>query len=265
MQPAQFWATLGRHGARLYGGGSGFVGWASDRSFANLTGEPNLDLNIACLYGEATEADAESLLAIIDRVNAPTVVPVSPTVAPTVGRCLKAAGFVAVEATEAAMWRPPVPVQVKGASSFTVRRAESATDLAAAGRVLADAHGTAPDVIERVFGLDELQAGTISCWIAWDGDEPASTAWLTVGDGFVGVWEMMTSPRYRRRGAARAALTTGLAALAAETPEGAFLWASPDGRPLYVGLGFEVVEETTAWVRGGTAEELALIGAVLPS
>ncbi len=264
MESARFWATLGRHGARLYSGGSGFVGWASDRSFANLTGEPNLDLNIACLYGAATEADAEALLAVIDSVDAPTVVPVSPTVAPGVSRCLVAAGFIAMEATEAAMWRPPVPVTVNEAGPFTVRRAESPNDLAAAGRVLADAHGTASDVIERVFGLDELRAGTISCWIAWDGEEAASTAWLTVGDGLVGVWEMMTSPRHRRRGAARAALTTGLAALAADIPDGAILWASPDGRPLYLGLGFEVVEEVTAWVRGGTAEELALIGAVLP-
>src|SRR5262245_30421976 len=51
---------------------------------------------------------------------------------------------------EALMWRPSASVQVK-ASVFDVRRAVDASDLNAAGRVLADGHGFPPDIVERVF------------------------------------------------------------------------------------------------------------------
>jgi GNAT superfamily N-acetyltransferase len=86
---------------------------------------------------------------------------------------------------------------------------------------------------------------------------------LTWDEGLVGVWEMMTSPGHRRRGAGRAVLAAALAATAALGPSGTLLWASPMGRPLYEALGFEVFDEVVPWVRGGTAEELALIGAAV--
>ena len=71
----------------------------------------------------------------------------------------------------------------------------------------------------------------------------------------------MTSPRHRRRGAARAVLTTALASHAAEGELGTFLWASPMGRPLYESLGFVPFDDVIPWIRGGTEEELAMIGA----
>jgi GNAT superfamily N-acetyltransferase len=144
---------------------------------------------------------------------------------------------------------------------FSVRKAAEPPDLAAASHVIATAHGTAVDLVERVFGLAEWRAGTIECWLAWDGDDAASVGWLTFGDDLVGVWEMMTSPGHRRRGAARAALSAGLAASRGRAPGGAFLWASPMGAPLYRALGFQTVEPVVPYVRGGTPEELALIGA----
>ena len=78
---------------------------------------------------------------------------------------------------------------------------------------------------------------------------------------FLGVWEMMTSPRHRRRGAARAALSAGLAASRGRATGGAFLWASPMGAPLSEAIDFETVEPVVPYVRGGTPEELALIEA----
>jgi GNAT superfamily N-acetyltransferase len=112
-----------------------------------------------------------------------------------------------------------------------------------------------------VFNLDAVAAGTVICWVAWDGDEAAATGWVTTGEGFLGVWEMTTSPRHRRRGAARAVLTTALAAHASEAEAGSILWASPMGRPLYESLGFVTFDDVVPWVRGGTEEELAMIGA----
>ncbi len=263
MNGSQLWTILGRHGARLYAGAPAFVGWSSERAFANLTGEPYLDLNIACLHGQATADDAGALLEVVDAAAAPAVIPVSPTVDPGVAGRLAAAGFVALP-TEATMWRPPGPIEPRP-GTFDVRRVDDESDRAAAGRVIAEAHGVAFDVIDRVIDVDAWHAGVVGCWIAWDGDEPTAAVWLTTGDRTVGVWEVMTSPRHRRRGAARAVLTTALDAFSSSAPDGAALWATPMGRPLYATLGFEVVEEVTPWVRGGTAEELAMIGATLPS
>ena len=78
---------------------------------------------------------------------------------------------------------------------------------------------------------------------------------------FLGVWEMTTSPRHRRRGAARVALSAGLAASRGRATGGAFLWASPMGAPLSEAIDFETVEPVVPYVRGGTPEELALIEA----
>jgi GNAT superfamily N-acetyltransferase len=259
MDSTTFWQAFAAHSARLYGGTPGFVGWRTERAFANLTGEPNLDLNLCGLHSGATAADAEGLVAVVDAAGCPAVVPVSPTVDGTARDLLAAAGFAPLE-EEQVMWRPGRTMQ-PAPGPFSVRKAAEASDLAAASQVIAEAHGTAVDLVERVFGLAEWRAGTIECWLAWDGDDAASVGWLTFGDGLVGVWEMMTSPRHRRRGAARAALSAGLAASRARAPGGAFLWASPMGGPLYEALGFQTVEPVVPYVRGGTPEELALIGA----
>jgi len=148
-------------------------------------------------------------------------------------------------------------------SPFTVHRAATAGDLADADRILAEAHGTSPGTVDRVFNLDGWRSGRLGCWVAREGADPASSVWLTWEGGLVGVWEMMTSPRHRRRGAGRAVLTAALIDTAGLGPRGTLLWASPMGRPLYEALGFEVFDEVIPWVRGGTAAELALIGAAV--
>ena len=259
MDPTTFWRAFASHSARLYGGAPGFVGWRTERAFANLTGEPNLDLNLCGLHSGATSADASGLVAVIDAAGCPAVVPVSPTVQSAARLVLASAGFEPL-GEERVMWRPGRTIQA-APGPFSVRKASEVSDLAAASRVIADAHGTAADLVERVFGLAEWRAGSIECWLAIDGDDAASVAWLTFGEGLVGVWEMMTSPRHRRRGVARAALSGGLAASRGRAPGGAFLWASPMGAPLYGALGFQTVEPVVPYVRGGTLEELALIGA----
>ena len=259
MDPTTFWHAFAAHSARLFDGAPGFVGWRTEHAFANLTGEPNLDLNLCGLHGEATEADAAGLVAVVDAAGCPAVVPVSPTVGAEARAVLVAAGFFPL-GEERVLWRPGRTIRA-APGPFTVRKAADEGDLAAASRVIADAHGTALDLVERVFGLAEWREGSIECWLAFDGDDAASVAWLTFGDGLVGVWEMMTSPRHRRRGAARAALSGGLAGSHGRAGGGAFLWASPMGAPLYEAIGFQTVEPVVPFVRGATLEELALIGA----
>jgi GNAT superfamily N-acetyltransferase len=259
MDPTTFWRAFASHSARLYGGAAGFVGWRTEHAFANLTSEPNLDLNLCGLHGAATSEDASGLVAVIDAAGCPAVIPVTPGAHRAVRDVLRGAEFTPL-AEERVMWRPGRVIQA-APGPFEVRRALDDADLATASSVIAAAHGTAEDLVQRVFGLEAWRNGTIECWLAFDEGDAASVAWLTFGDGLVGVWEMMTSPRHRRRGAARAVLSAGLAAARNHAREGAFLWASPMGAPLYEALGFETVERVVPYVRGGTPEELALIGA----
>jgi len=91
------------------------------------------------------------------------------------------------------------------------------------------------------------------------GEEPISVAWVTPGPR-IGVWEMMTPARHRRKGAARAALTGALDAVWGDATEGAFLWSPPAGRPFYESVGFAPVDEAVSWTLGAEPEFLAAIG-----
>ena len=137
---------------------------------------------------------------------------------------------------------------------------------AAASRVLgydllaicAEGHAIDDQILARVLARDPSRDDDVSTWIAWEGDEPISVVWLTHGDG-IGVWEMMTPPAHRQRGAARAVLTAALAQSWQPSVTGAFLWATPAGRPLYESLAFRALDEPTIWVTpGGEAGNLAV-------
>ena len=100
--------------------------------------------------------------------------------------------------------------------------------------------------------------------LALDGNEPVSCAFVTVIGRTLGLFDMMTPPRHRRRGAARALLGTALSSAAAELEggiDGILFWASPAGRPLYESLGFSIADPVTAWTLGASAEDLAAVGA----
>lgn len=256
---SDLWGIYGRHGMQLYGGSDTFVGWASRRAFALLTGEPILDLNLCSLQAGATEAEADELIEVIDSVGERAVVAVSVAALAEADDRLRGAGFEPL-GREVAMWHPQGAITVQP-GPFAVRRAVDRHDLTASIRLIAEGRNIDPAVSQRVFNLEAWRAGSIGCWVAWDGRDAAATMWLTALEGYVGVWEMVTSLRHRRRGAARAALTTGVGDFAREGSLGTILWSTPSGRPLYASLGFEVFDTLTPWVRGGSEDELALIGA----
>jgi hypothetical protein len=130
MDVTRRWSVLGRHGLPLYRGAPGLVGWASEHAFAILTGEPNLDLKYLRLFGDPTVADLGTLLAVVDRVAAPTVIATSVSADPTARKRLRATEFEPL-GPEAVMWRAPMPVEaIPG--PFGVRRATDERDIAAA-------------------------------------------------------------------------------------------------------------------------------------
>jgi hypothetical protein len=251
------WEMFGEHLALLFAGAPKLKTARGRSWLAVLTGEQHPDLNQGVLQANASASDAEDLLAVIADAEVPVVVSVASEVDETAIRPLVGAGLVTAPLAEPLMWCPD---RVSASQlSFAVRRAESEADLQTACALCAEGHAIDLAVVSRVLGRDPGQRGQVSTWIAWDESEPVSVVWLTHGDP-IGVWEMMTPPRHRRRGAARATLTAALAESWTTSTEGAFLWASPAGRPQYESLGFVAVDEPTVWFSPGQDEAAAAIG-----
>ena len=144
-------------------------------------------------------------------------------------------------------------------NGLRVEQVRSGTDREKAIAIIADAHAMAPDVARRALAQLPDPGDRVSAWLAFDGDEAISVAWVTPGPR-IGVWEMMTPARHRRRGGARAALTSALDGSGATATEGAFLWSTPAGRPFYESVGFAAVDEAVSFTLGADPEFLAAIG-----
>ena len=261
MSAPDLWRTFGRHAATMFRAGPAPLVSQRPDSFVVISGAPHVDLNQGALFAAAGAADAEAIAAATEAAGVPCLVAVSASLehpAPVVAG-LKAAGFVPTGIPEALFHAAdPPPLHP---AAFEIRRAETSADRAALPRVYAQTHGYEPatlDLYER--SLD--QAEHLEAWLAWDGDDPAAAVFLTHADGSLGVFDMVTVPRHRRRGAGRQMLSTALEAAWRRTgAREIVLWSSPAGRPLYESMGFRVGDDVDAWTRGATAEDLAAVGA----
>lgn len=143
--------------------------------------------------------------------------------------------------------------------SFRVTHVTTEAGLETALSVCASGHSIDQVLLSRLLMRDASQDDGVSTWVAWDGDEAVSVVWLTHGER-IGVWEMMTPPEHRRRGAGRTVLSAALADSWSPSTQGAFLWASPAGRPPYESLGFRALDEPLVWVSEGWADANAAVG-----
>ncbi|MEO7664315.1 MAG: GNAT family N-acetyltransferase, partial [Candidatus Limnocylindrales bacterium] len=168
-------------------------------------------------------------------------------------------GFVAANPLEALFVAGAPPRVVEG---FPVRRATPA-DLPAVRELFHLGHGYGAATVDALFG-SRLAADDVGCWIAWDGDAPMSLAFITRIGRSLGLWDMLTAPAHRRRGAGRAVLTAALAGAAAwraKPIDTIVFWSSPAGRPLYKSLGFTIADEVLAMTIDAAPEDLAAVGA----
>lgn len=255
MAPTDLWPTFIEHSARIHGGTGGVQvisgpGWA-----AMITGHDHCDLNQGLLLDGADADSARRLITVFADAGVPAIVSVAGSVPADCTRLLAEAGFEPA-GTEPLMWLSDRPERL-ATNHLDVREVTDAAGRDAAIGIIVAAHG----VEQAGSALPPLPApaGDVRAWIAWIGDAPASVVWLTLGER-IGVWEMMTSPEHRRKGAARCALHHALWQTWNEHTEGAFLWSTPAGRPLYEAVGFEVVAEPTVWALGAPDALLTAIG-----
>jgi GNAT superfamily N-acetyltransferase len=257
MDAAALWRTFAAHAALVMSGGRAPVRAHGPGWFAVLTGEDHPELNECALTAEATAAGARALVDVVAAAGVPALLSVASAAGAEVEAPLAAAGFVRGPAPEPLMWCPRRPGLRTG--GLEVHRVRTAGDRDRAIALIADAHAMDAAAAGRALAPRPDPAGRVAAWIAVDGGEPLSVVWTTAGSR-IGVWEMMTPARHRRRGAGRAVLTHALAQLWGPGTEGAFLWSTPAGRPFYEKVGFTAVDEAASWTLGAGPAVLAAIG-----
>jgi GNAT superfamily N-acetyltransferase len=257
MDAATLWATFAEHAALVMSGGRAPSRGSGEGWFAVVTGEAHPDLNECALTSRATAADARALVSFIAEADVPALVSVSSGAGPEVTHPLAAAGFERAALSEPLMWCPRRPQ--RSASGLRTRQVRSAADRERAIAIIADAHAVGHEVARRALAPLPDPDDRVMAWLAFQGDEAISVVWVTPGPR-IGVWEMMTPARHRRKGAASAALTGALEAVWDSATEGAYLWSTPAGRPLYESLGFAAADEAVSWTIGADEAFLTAIG-----
>lgn len=256
MDADGLWLRFGEHLARLYAAAGPTVergpGW-----LAVLSREQHTDVNICVLLSDATRGSSEALVQLVEAAEVPAVVSVSTGLDEGTLEPFLSAGFVPEQLSEPLMWLDSCPPPPSG--RFDVRRVRTNEELSRAIDVAAEGHGFEPAMLSRILARPVDPDEDVATWIAWSGEEAASVAWLTFGRE-IGVWQMNTPPRHRRRGAARETLAAALNDVWDDETEGAFLWASPAGRSLYERTGFRGVAERRVLVLGGDEAGSIAIG-----
>jgi GNAT superfamily N-acetyltransferase len=258
---AGLWRTYGRHAEAMLSAGPSPAPTRSDDHFLVFSGAPHVDLNQAVLFGDADRTTADSIVAAVQAADLPCLLGVSSTVRDEVGDALRAGGFDRMSQREA-MFHAEGPPAV-GPSAFQVGRVRTAEDRAAIQQVLLGAHDYRQDLVAEMWGPALLDRPDVDGWVAWDSAEPVSCAFVTRVGRSLSVFDMMTPPRHRRRGAGRAVLATALTE--AWTWDGidadyVAFWASPAGRPMYESMGFAVADDVDVWTYGASPEDLAAVG-----
>jgi len=259
VDAVDLWRIYGHHAEAMLSAGPGPVAVHRDGSFIALSGGSHVDLNQAAIFGEGGPAEASAIVEAAQAAEVPLLLAVSSTVRDDVSSVLLEGGFVLATEPEVLFHgRSLPPVHIGG---FQVRRVT--TDIDGIQRVFAESHGYETDLVGRMWGPALLDRPDVGGWVAWDGDEPVSCVFVTRVGASLAFFDMMTPPRHRRRGAARAVLTRALAEAAAEggPVDQIVFWSTPLGRPLYESLGFEVADVLQVWTLGASPEDMAAVGA----
>jgi GNAT superfamily N-acetyltransferase len=260
MDPAlqKSWASFASLCVGFYASGIGAERVLSTGWFAALSRLSSAELNV-CGLSPTTSVTSASDLAQVLGIDQPGIVFTSEHVLAASRRVLTDAGFSTGEISEPLMRcrHPPEVVP----STFNVSRCETDQDLKVALRLTSEAHTVDLDLLDASIG-QAARSGAAHVWLAHDGEQPVSTVWICQSGSSIGVMEMMTPPHHQGRGAGRAALTTALAATWSAATSDALLLATPAGRPLYEGVGFEVIDECLTCYRGVDDSVLEAIGQV---
>lgn len=238
------WADVAALTHRFYAAADGQL--AGEGWFASMSWLPTTELNVCGLDPTADGRSGAELVAALGD-NQPALVFTSKTAAEPSRDALVDAGFEVTPILEPVMCSRTRPQPSGG--PFQVRPCTTAEEWDIALDLTAAAHMVPRHFLASSIGA-VASAGRASVWLAYEGDQPVSTVWLTRVGACLGVMEMMTPPEHQGRGAGRALLSKALHSEWDETIDRAVLLGTPAGRRLYETLGFVAVDESLSCVRG---------------
>ncbi len=160
---------------------------------------------------------------------------------------LTARGF-GVVVRRPAMALHPIALDTVTPSRITVDLVATEPDLVAFQAIQAEVFDLAPDVAEAFLPRRAIETPGIAFFLGRYDDVPCATAAASLSEHGVGVVGVATLAAYRRRGLGRAVTAAAVRWGAERGADMAWLYPSPMARPLYVGLGFRVLDETQVWV-----------------
>lgn len=259
---AELWRAYGEHAVRIFARGPAPTVQLGPSSFFVSSGGPHVDLNQAALFDGAGREEAVEIGRLAEAADIPVLLAVVSGASNDSAASLASADFKRLNTPEHLFWMPGVPI-AEGARPFEVRRMTTRRDMDGMLGIFADVHEYEPELTAAMYEWSDPLDHSVSCWIAWDGDDAVSLAFITHAGTSLGLWEVMTPPRHRRRGGARSAIVAGLNEVARTVGgvERTLFWSSPLGQPLYEALGFRVGDNIEVWVRDASDADLAAVGA----
>lgn len=216
-----------------------------------LSNEPIADMNML-VVGEAADQDHFRAMArsCLDR-QLPFLVVIFPEAGEVFDGLATDLGLVyAVDFPF--MVRDDLPLEPAANPDVDVRRASSVEDAEASADVLVSAYSMTRDSVLRALPAAMFATTSADVYVARLAGEAVGSVTLTYHGETCGIWAMGTRTEQQRGGIGRCLLSTAMVQARASGSRRFFLGATPAGRRLYEGLGFETVCTAGVWVSGET-------------
>jgi GNAT superfamily N-acetyltransferase len=233
----------------LFGGAPEFEARVTPASFLVLTGEAHAAFNVGgVLAHPRAEEDLHEIGTLIASRRLPAVLLLESDVAAELAPIAHGLGLRNDGCMPLMVFEPSTPPET--GSEYVIEQVHGPDDLAQANRLSADAFSLPLESVDRVINGELLSNFGVEAFIAHRDGEPMSCVWTTTLGPVVGVWNMGTPPVHQRQGAGRALLSHVMTNHLSRGATLFYLGATPQGQPLYEGLGFVAVAQPSIWVAG---------------
>ena len=225
----------------------GMVEWGSAEALMSLTTSPIPALNgVLDIADEPDPREIAALAALAaERATTPWTIQLRAKPSTEIRRVAESHGLVH-ESTYALMVlnlgeetaATPLPRGVR-------IRAVDGADHKVYADTLAEGFETSPEVFGNLLSPQVLDATGLTAYLAEYEGAPVATGLASTVEDCVGLFNIATPPRHRRRGYARAITQSMLIDARTSGKRIAFLSPSDEGLPLYESMGFQTVQDFT--------------------
>lgn len=231
----------------LFGAMPGAQTLESADLFRYATGMPVARFNGICVLGpDADEASATAWLADLEAEGLPRCILARPQAPPWVEGLAARHGLTDVHHEPLMVHPDPAAVAVPGTPEIHRVDPEDPDDVAVAQELFAEGFEAPLELLAPLMSARILALPAMAAYVGRADDGPCTVGFGALHDGHVGVFNIATPARHRRRGHGHAVTARVVAEGVASGARAAYLQASELGYPVYERMGFRTVETWTA-------------------